>query len=137
MSRYPAIVGRRSHNATSKSRHRINQWKILRGVTWTVVDLHHLLSIPLREPPFNLQWGETGFRGWTNIFFHYNPAYIFFFQLLGHQIIYFIFTLKWTFFFPEGNYLFQQLAATNYLFYHLFALNYLFKKIISLPPPGD
>ena len=70
-----------------------------------------------------------------NIFFHYDTTDTFFSQLLGHQIIYFTFTLELFQLYLEGNYFFQQLAATNYLFYHLLALNYLFQKYPS--PRGD
>ena len=37
---------------------------------------HHLISGGGRD---------AGFRGWTNIFLHYDPADFFSFQLLGHQ----------------------------------------------------
>ena len=68
-----------------------------------------------------------GVRGWTKIFFHYDPADIYFFPAAwsSNYLFHFHFEMD---LFSEGNYSFQRLAATNYLLYHLLALNYLFKK---------
>ena len=62
------------------------------------------------------------------IFFAMIQQIFIFFQLLGHQTIYFTFAVIYFNYYLEDNYLFQQLAAINYLFYHLLALNYLFQK---------
>ena len=80
---------------------------------------------PVRGPPFDLRGGGRVSGMDQNILFTMIPQIYTFFWLLGHQIIYFTFTLELFQLYLEGNYLFQQLAATNYLFYQLLALNYL------------
>ena len=87
----------------------------------------------LGGPPFN--WGGGRVSGINQNIFFYDPADTFFFQLLGHQIIYFTFTLEWTVFFwrqlyisTVGSYkLLPSLLLYLLSFYHL-ALNCLFQK---------
>ena len=82
--------------------------------------------------PFNLR-GGAGFRGWTKLFFHHDPADIYSFpaawssNYLFHFRIY-LFQLS-----LEGNYLFQQLAATK-LFISPASCLKLFISIRCLPP---
>ena len=91
-------------------------------------------QISFRGPPFNLQErGRVSGDGPKYFFTIIQQIYLFF-QLLGHQITYFTFSLYLFQLQLEGKYLLQPLVATNYLFYHLLALNYLFQKL-SLPPP--
>ena len=52
-----------------------------------------------------------------NIVFTMIQRIYIFFQLLGHQNIHFSFTMELFQLYLEGNYLFQQLAATNYTNY--------------------
>ena len=69
-----------------------------------------------------------------NIFFHYDPADVYFFPAAwsSNYLFHFHFGIISTVYL-EGNYLFQQLAAANYLLYHLLALSYLFQKYPSPP----
>ena len=97
--------------------------------------------LPVRGPPFNLHGGVQGFGDGSKFFFFtmIRQVYIFFFHLLGHQIICFTFSLIYFNYILKAStisYSFQRLAATNYLFYHLLALNYLFQKY-PFPPLGD
>ena len=72
-----------------------------------------------------------------NIFFTMIQQIYIFFQLLGlgHQIIYFSFTLELFQLDLEGNYLLQEVAATNYLFLPSPCLKLFISKISLRPPP--
>ena len=95
-----------------------------------------------RRPPFNLRGGGGRVLGMDqNLFLTMIQQMYTFSQLLGHQIIHFTFSLEWTFL-SEGNYLFQQLAATNYyhpfkvyyfIYYHFTILQFITLFITILP----
>ena len=75
-------------------------------------------------------FGGARFGGWSKIFCTMIQQMYFFSQLLSHQLFISVSLHLWFQLYLEGNYLFQQLAATNYLFYPSSCL-----KLFISPPP--